>query len=90
MSVGSTRDINKSQPLAPSKEVLSLRAYTARRRMARLRQCACLLYQSQPLVYIIRKIESEVEAGRLAIRVDRKLHADLGKNSDILPCSNLI
>ncbi|CAH3024578.1 unnamed protein product [Porites evermanni] len=69
---------SKSQPLAPTKEVLSFRLYTARRKMARLRRSACLLYQSEPLGHIIRKIEAEVENGGLAIRPDKKLHADLG------------
>ena len=46
--------------------------------MARLRRSACLLYQSEPLGHIIRKIEAEVENGGLAIRPDKKLHADLG------------
>lgn len=78
MVLGGTQDTKKSQPLAPTKEALSLRAYTAKRKMARLRRCACLLYQSEPLGYIIRKIEAEVENGRLAIRPDKKLHADLG------------
>lgn len=78
MVLGGTQETKKSQPLAPTKEALSLRAYTAKRKMARLRRCACLLYQSEPLGYIIRKIEAEVENGRLAIRPDKKLHADLG------------
>ncbi|KAJ7339429.1 hypothetical protein OS493_005827 [Desmophyllum pertusum] len=76
--LGGAKDVKKSQPLAPTREVLSFRAYTARRKMARLRRCACLLYQSEPLGHIIRKIEAEVENGRLAIRPDKKLHADLG------------
>ena len=71
-------EVKKCQPLAPTREVLSLRVYTARRKMARLRQSACLLYQSEPLIYIIRRVEAEVENGRLAIRPDKKLHADLG------------
>ena len=69
---------SKSQPLAPTREVLSFRTYTARRKMARLRRSACLLYQSEPLGHIIRNIEAEVENGGLAIRPDKKLHADLG------------
>ena len=76
--LGGTKAIKKSQPLAPTREVLSFRTYTARRKMARLRRCACVLYQSEPLGHVIRKIESEVENGRLAIRPDKKLHADLG------------
>lgn len=77
--LGGTKAVKKSQPLAPTREVLSFRTYTARRKMARLRRCACLLYQSEPLGHVIRKIEAEVENGRLAIRPDKKLHADLGK-----------
>ena len=80
MVVG-TNNARKSQPLAPSREDLSLRAYTAKRKMTRLRRSACLLYQSEPLICVIRRIEAEVEEGRIAIRADKKLHADLGKNT---------
>lgn len=75
MTMGNT----KAQPKAPSKEELSFKVYTTRRKMARLRRCACLLYQSEPVICVIRKIEAEVELGRLAIRSDKKIHADLGK-----------
>jgi len=75
MALGSS----KSQPLAPTKETLSFRAYTARRKMARLRRSSCLLYQSEPLGHIIRRIEAEVENGRVAIRPDKKMHADFGQ-----------
>lgn len=74
-----TNSCKKSQPLAPSREDLSLRAYTAKRKMGRLRRSACLLYQSEPLIHVIRRIEAEVEEGRLSIRNDKKIHADLGK-----------
>ncbi|XP_044174469.1 abnormal spindle-like microcephaly-associated protein homolog isoform X2 [Acropora millepora] len=74
MALGSS----KFQPLAPTKETLSFRAYTARRKMARLRRSSCLLYQSEPLGHIIRRIEAEVENGRVAIRPDKKMHADFG------------
>ena len=69
-----------SQPLAPTKEVLSFRAYTAKRRMARLRRSACLLYESQPLALVARTIESEVERNRLCIRPDKHFPQDLGKS----------
>ena len=75
----STLGGSKSQPLAPTKEALSFRAYTARRKMARLRRSSCLLFQSEPLGHIIRKVEAEVENGRIAIRPDKKLHADFGQ-----------
>ncbi|XP_050415465.2 abnormal spindle-like microcephaly-associated protein homolog [Patella vulgata] len=81
---GSTR-------LAPTKEVLSIRAYAARRRMNKLRRASCLLYQSQTVVHVIRKVEIEVESRRLAVRKDRMLHADLGikqKILDMLLCYN--
>ena len=69
----------RKQHLAPTKEVLSLRAYTARRKMARLRRSACLLYQSQPVAFVAKTIEGEVEKNRLSIRVDKHFHQDLGK-----------
>ncbi|ESO92879.1 hypothetical protein LOTGIDRAFT_232956 [Lottia gigantea] len=70
--------------LAPTKEVLSIRAYTARRRMNRLRRASCQLYQSESVIHVIRKVEIEVESRRLAVRKDRMLHADLGIKQSIL------
>ncbi|KAI8771163.1 abnormal spindle microcephaly-associated protein [Biomphalaria glabrata] len=70
--------------LAPTKEVLSFRAYAARRRLNRLRRCACELYQSEPVVNIICKIEVEVESRRLAPRKDKMIHADLGVKQRLL------
>ncbi|XP_013394208.1 abnormal spindle-like microcephaly-associated protein homolog [Lingula anatina] len=70
--------------LAPTKEVLSLRAYSARRRLNRLRRTACLLFQSEAFVMGVRKIEAEIETGHLAVRKDRKLHADLGIKQVVL------
>ncbi|GFO45530.1 abnormal spindle-like microcephaly-associated-like protein [Plakobranchus ocellatus] len=64
--------------LAPTKEVLSFRAYAARRRMNRLRRQACQLYQSEAVVSVIRKVEAEVESRRIAMRKDKMAHADLG------------
>ncbi|KAK3735717.1 hypothetical protein QZH41_010154 [Actinostola sp. cb2023] len=84
MTVTATKSTTSSQPKAPSREELSLKAYTARRKMARLRRGACLLYQSEPVVCIIRKIEAEVEQGRLSIRPDKKMHADLGIKRNIV------
>lgn len=74
-------DSNKehNQPLAPTKEVLSFRTYTAKRKMARLRRSACLLYQSQPVALVARAVEGEVERNRLTIRPDKHFHQDLGK-----------
>ena len=64
--------------LAPTKEVLSFRAYAARRRLNRLRRQACQLYQSDRVVFVIRKVEVEVESRRIAMRKDKMAHADLG------------
>ena len=63
---------------APTKEVLSFRAYAARRRLNRLRRAACRLYQSEELISVILKIEAEVDKLGLAVRKDRMLHADIG------------
>ncbi|XP_014667741.1 PREDICTED: abnormal spindle-like microcephaly-associated protein homolog [Priapulus caudatus] len=70
--------------LAPSREDLSLRAYTAHRRMNRLRRSACALFQSEPIVKVVCKLEVEVESGRLAIRKDKAMHADLGIKRAVL------
>ncbi|KAH9505368.1 hypothetical protein Btru_058528 [Bulinus truncatus] len=70
--------------LAPTKEVLSFRAYAARRRLNRLRRSACELYQSKAVVNIICKIEVEVDSRRLAARKDKMIHADLGIRQRLL------
>ena len=70
--------------LAPTKETLSFRTYTARRRLNKLRRSACILYQSEASIKLIRKLEREVELERILVRPDRKLHADLGIKQTIL------
>lgn len=82
MDAGSVSLDPKGVPtrLAPTKEVLSLRAYAVRRRMNRLRRAACRLYQSQDVVRVIQKLEAEVESYRLAVRRDRMVHADVGED----------
>ncbi|XP_071948699.1 uncharacterized protein [Antedon mediterranea] len=69
---------------APTKEVLSLRAYSARRQMNRLRREACSLFQSEPVIRVIQKIEAEVERGGLEIRKDKHIHADYGIKENLL------
>ena len=64
--------------LAPTKEVLSMRDYSARRRLNQLRRSACHLFQSKEVVPIIQKLEAEIESLRLVIRKDKMVHADLG------------
>ena len=77
-------DPHRKQPVAPSREALSFRAYSARRQMARLRRSACLLYQSEPLAHIICKLEREIEKGHLAIRLEKHIEADLGKQKYLI------
>ncbi|XP_038063476.1 abnormal spindle-like microcephaly-associated protein homolog [Patiria miniata] len=71
-------------PPAPSKEDLSLRAYTAKRKLNRLRRGACMLFQSEPIVRVIQKLEAEIEKRRIVVRLDRKLHADYGIKQKLL------
>ncbi|XP_033731928.1 LOW QUALITY PROTEIN: abnormal spindle-like microcephaly-associated protein homolog [Pecten maximus] len=73
-----------SVKLAPSKEVLSIRAYTARRRLNQLRRSACNLFQTKEIIHVIQKLEAEIESLRLVVRKDKKVHADLGMKQNIL------
>lgn len=68
-----------SVPRAPTKDEMSLRAYTARCRLNRLRRAACRLFTSETMVKAIKKLEIEIEAGRLMVRKDRHLWKDVGK-----------
>lgn len=64
---------------APTKDEMSLRAYTARCRLNRLRRAACRLFTSEKMVKAIKKLEIEIEARRLIVRKDRHLWKDVGK-----------
>ncbi|CAH2311669.1 abnormal spindle-like microcephaly-associated [Pelobates cultripes] len=73
-----------SVPKAPTKDEVSLKAYTARCRLNRLRRSACRLFTSEPVVKAIRRLEVEIEARRLLVRKDRHLWKDIGERQKIL------
>lgn len=73
-----------SVPKAPTKEEVSLRAYTASCRLNRLRRTACSLFTSEKMVKAIKKIEIEIEVGRLLVRKDRHLWKDIGQRQKVL------
>ncbi|XP_064086058.1 LOW QUALITY PROTEIN: abnormal spindle-like microcephaly-associated protein homolog [Macrobrachium nipponense] len=62
---------------APTKEVLSLRAYTVARRLNRLRRKACRLFQSDKIVETVFKLEVAIDKKLIRIRDDRMSHADM-------------
>ena len=68
-----------SVPKAPTKDEVSLRAYTAQCRLNRLRRAACRLFTSEKMVKAMKKLEIEIEARRLIVRKDRHLWKDVGK-----------
>ncbi|XP_004685541.1 PREDICTED: abnormal spindle-like microcephaly-associated protein isoform X1 [Condylura cristata] len=73
-----------SVPRAPTKDEMSLRAYTARCRLNRLRRAACHLFTSEKMVKAIKKLEIEIEARRLVVRRDRHLWKDVGERQKVL------
>ncbi|XP_012662074.1 abnormal spindle-like microcephaly-associated protein isoform X2 [Otolemur garnettii] len=73
-----------SVPRAPTKDEMSLRAYTARCRLNRLRRTACSLFTSEKMVKAIKKLETEIEARRLIVRKDRHLWKDVGERQKVL------
>ncbi|XP_037006810.2 abnormal spindle-like microcephaly-associated protein [Artibeus jamaicensis] len=73
-----------SVPRAPTKDEMSLRAYTARCRLNRLRRAACRLFTSEKMVQAIKKLEIEIEARRLVVRKDRHLWKDVGERQKVL------
>ena len=85
-----TVSMDKDVVLAPTKEVLSLRAYTMMSQMNRLRRASCQLYQQMSMTQVIEKLECEIETGRLAVRADRMLHADLGTTRLHLPSPSIL
>ncbi|KAM8930263.1 abnormal spindle-like microcephaly-associated protein [Pelodytes ibericus] len=73
-----------SVPKAPTKDEVSLKAYTARCRLNRLRRAACRLFTSETMTKAIRRLEVEIEARRLLVRKDRHLWKDIGERQKIL------
>ncbi|NWR28219.1 ASPM protein, partial [Tachuris rubrigastra] len=69
---------------APTKDEASLRAYTARRKLNKLRREACRLFTSETMVRAIKKLEVEIETKRLLVRRDRHLWKDIGERQKIL------
>ena len=66
------------EPRAPTKEQMSLRQYTVRTEMNRLRKSACRIWQSKDVATVIRKVELEIEKMRLNVRKDRNITKDVG------------
>ncbi|CAB4059496.1 ASPM [Lepeophtheirus salmonis] len=69
---------------APTREVMSFRAYTAGKEMNNLRISACRLWQSSKVVNVITRLEIEIEKKRLYVRDDRCLNKDLGMKQEFL------
>ncbi|NWX08941.1 ASPM protein, partial [Caloenas nicobarica] len=73
-----------SVPKAPTKDEASLKAYTAHRKMNKLRRDACHLFTSETMVKAIKKLEVEIETRRLLVRRDRHLWKDVGERQKVL------
>ncbi|NXL09167.1 ASPM protein, partial [Mesembrinibis cayennensis] len=73
-----------SVPKAPTKDEASLKAYTARRKLNKLRRDACCLFTSETMVKAIKKLEVEIETRRLLVRRDRHLWKDVGERQKVL------
>ncbi|KAA0190021.1 hypothetical protein HAZT_HAZT001707 [Hyalella azteca] len=69
---------------APTKEVLSLKAYTARGRLNRLRRAACRLYEQPSISQVIAKLEVAIDKKLIIMRKDRQIHMDVGMKQQLL------
>uniref|UniRef100_A0A8C4W8N3 Calponin-homology (CH) domain-containing protein n=1 Tax=Gopherus evgoodei TaxID=1825980 RepID=A0A8C4W8N3_9SAUR len=63
---------------------MSLRAYTARCRLNKLRRAACRLFTSETMIKAIKRLEFEIETRRLLVRKDRHLWKDIGERQKVL------
>ncbi|NWR89176.1 ASPM protein, partial [Furnarius figulus] len=73
-----------SLPKAPTKDEASLKAYTAHRKLNKLRREACRLFTSETMVKAVKKLEAEIETRRLLVRRDRHLWKDIGERQKVL------
>ncbi|NXQ46055.1 ASPM protein, partial [Catharus fuscescens] len=84
LMLGEENHHKMSLPKAPTKDEASLKAYTARRKLNRLRRAACQLFTSEAMVKAIQKLEVEIETRRLLVRRDRHLWKDIGERQKVL------
>ncbi|CAM5134815.1 unnamed protein product [Eretmochelys imbricata] len=82
--LGAENHHKASVPRAPTKEEMSMRAYTARCRLNKLRRAACRLFTSETMVKAIKRLEFEIETRRLLVRKDRHLWRDIGERQKVL------
>ncbi|NXR81284.1 ASPM protein, partial [Pycnonotus jocosus] len=82
--LGEENHHKRSLPKAPTKDEASLKAYTARRKLNRLRRQACRLFTSDTMVKAIQRLEVEIETRRLLVRRDRHLWKDIGERQKVL------
>ena len=71
-------DATDTISVAPTKELVSLRMYSVTRRLNRLRRDACALFTGDDFVTMTNKLECEINCGRMSLRKDRNVFADLG------------
>ncbi|NXH35807.1 ASPM protein, partial [Myiagra hebetior] len=84
LMLGEENHHKMSLPKAPTKDEASLKAYTARRKLNRLRREACRLFTSEAMVKAIQRLEVEIETRRLLVRRDRHLWKDIGERQKVL------
>ncbi|NXQ30659.1 ASPM protein, partial [Alaudala cheleensis] len=84
LMLGEENHHKRSLVKAPTKEEACLRAYTARRKLNRLRRAACRLFTSAAMVRAIQRLELEIESRRLLVRSDRHLWKDIGERQKVL------
>ncbi|XP_070581728.1 abnormal spindle-like microcephaly-associated protein homolog [Ptychodera flava] len=77
-------DSHEDITLAPTREELSLKAYTARRKLNKLRRAACLLFESEPIIRVVQRLEQEIESFRLRVRQDKHINRDYGARQQLL------
>ncbi|NXS85429.1 ASPM protein, partial [Erpornis zantholeuca] len=82
--LGEENHHKRSLPKAPTKDEASLKAYTARRKLNKLRREACRLFTSETMVKAIQRLEVEIETRRLLVRRDRHLWKDIGERQKVL------
>ncbi|NXF18435.1 ASPM protein, partial [Rhodinocichla rosea] len=82
--LGEENHHKRSLPKAPTKDEASLKAYTARRKLNRLRREACRLFTCETMVRAIQRLEGEIESRRLRVRRDRHLWKDIGERQKVL------
>ena len=88
LTVDNTGQLQFKDNTSVDPTTLPMSPFHSCRREAKLRQSACLLYQSSSLEEVFLKLDVEVESRRLSMRLDQTIYSDVGLRQQLIELLN--